>query len=56
MSGRKRKSTVPFHSTSEVRLRHGNLACSNKYGGQGVHGLFLEIKIKIQVRVEAVQT
>jgi hypothetical protein len=41
--------------TSEVRLQRRNLACSAKYGGQGVHVLFSEIKIKIQVR-KAVQT
>ena len=46
---------VHFIFTSEVRLRRGNLACSAKYGGQGVHVLFSEIKIKIQVHVEAIQ-
>jgi len=33
---------------SEVRLRRRNLACSNKYGGQGVHVYFQKSKSKFK--------
>jgi hypothetical protein len=34
--------------TSEVRLRCGNLACSNKFSGQGVHVYFRKSKSKFK--------